>query len=274
MSSHGNLGFPAPLLGMDPVRLRVLYDDGEILALSKPVEILVQKDPWYPRLPVLIEAIRYQAARRKPEFRKAGIGENGLWPVYDLDPECHGPVLFARSRQVAEDLRNELGSMGFSFHFELLTPSADGPPEVACDLPLARHVRAKQMVVSHTTGKTASTVFQRSALVGALCLASATTAFPRRHQVLLHGMESGFPVLGDRIYARSPLPLLSRLKRDYRSRSDREERPLYPGPALFLREVRVGSRIHVTSPNPPRWDALLKQLHRYSPPGSTGKSFT
>ena len=88
------LGFPVPLLGMQPVRLPVLFDDGELLALAKPAGVLVQSDPWYANLPELVEAIRFQAHDGKPEFQRLNIGPEGLWAVTDLDPECYGPVLF------------------------------------------------------------------------------------------------------------------------------------------------------------------------------------
>ena len=46
MEKQMQLGFPVPLLGMEPVRLPVLYDDGDLLALAKPVGDMVQNDAW------------------------------------------------------------------------------------------------------------------------------------------------------------------------------------------------------------------------------------
>lgn len=264
MKTQSHLGFPAPLLGVEPVRLPVLHDDGEMLVLAKPSGILVQQDSWYPRLPVLIEAIRYQAAEGKPEFAKMEIGPAGLWAVTDLDPECAGPVLLTRSREAGEELKNQYGSGNFTFTFEILTQSNPTTDSIDCDLPISRHGRLSRMLVSHTTGKVSKTTFTDAERVGSYTLCQAKTNYPRRHQVLLHALESGLPVLGDRTYARSSPVMLSRIKRDYQLRRDRDERPLYPSPAYYLKELKIGPDCLISMPPPLRWPGLIKQLRKYS----------
>jgi len=259
-----HLGFPAPLLGREPVRLAVLHGDGERLALAKPAGVLVQGDPWYPRLPVLVEAIRYLAASGRPEWLRLGIPQEGLWAVTDLDPGCHGPVLLARRKRVADELRNACGSGAFSFLFEFLSPATGEADSCACELPLARHTREPRMVVSHSTGKQAQTTFARVAAVGSHTLWQARTPFARRHQILLHALECGLPVLGDRLYARSPLPLLSRYKRDFHLQPGRDEQPLFPGAACYLSEVSIDGGLTIPCPSPPRWKGLLNQLRKHS----------
>lgn len=252
------------MLGTEPLRLPVLHDDGDCIALLKPPGILVQQDTWFPRLPVLVEAIRYQAAQGKPEFRNLGIGEAGLWAVHDLDPELGGPVLFARKRETAEKLRSLLGSDTFSFEFVLLVEAAPPGQSVTCELPLARHEHLPKTLVSHTTGKKSSTEFEGLGRVGRYGCCIARTSFPRRHQIFVHALESRLPILGDTAYARSRLPYLSRIKRDYRPRrDDREERPLFPGPAAFLRQIQTPHFL-IEAPEPQKWRALCRQIDKYT----------
>ncbi len=258
-----HLGFPPPLLGLEPVRLPVLHDDGERIALAKPAGVLVQSDPWYPRLPVLVEAVRHAAAGGRPEWLRLGIPQTGLWAVTDLDPGCHGPVLFARHKHEAETLRNACGSGAFCFVFEFLSAAPGAAATCTCDLPLARHSREPRMVVSHRTGKKALTHFERVGTVGGHTIWQARTAFPRRHQILVHAMECGIPVLGDHIYAGSPLPLLSRLKRDYHLPAGRTEQPLFPEAACYLRRLDTHDGVVVDCPPPPRWKGLLNQLRKH-----------
>lgn len=257
------LGFPVPLLGMQPARLPVLFDDGELLVLAKPAGVLVQEDGWYPRLPVLIEAIRHQSRQGKGEFQRLGIGEAGLWAVTDLDPEFHGPVLFARTREVAEDLRSAVGSGAFTFTFQFLTRGNPADSIINCDLPITRHRNQNRMLVSHTTGKRTQTRFEKGEPVAGCHLWTASTSFPRRHQILLHAMECGLPVLGDVRYARDPLPLLSKMKRSYQPKRDLDERPLYDGPACYLKELSIGEGRTVEAPLPPRWNGLCRQLEKH-----------
>jgi len=264
MNKPVHLGFPAPLLGREPARLQVVHDDGDLVALAKPVGVLVHADPWYPRLPVLVEAVRYQARQNRPEWIRLNIGEEGLWSVTDLDPECHGPVVFCRRKDTSERLRNAFGANAFLFNYMILSTAAPKETDLLCELPLARHTSQARMLVSHTSGKKCSTRFACMGTFGAYSLWLAQTSFPRRHQILLHAVESGIPVLGDRLYAGSPLPLLSRLKRDYRLRGDQEELPLFEGPACYLERVDLGGGALLCSPAPPRWNGLVNQLRKYS----------
>jgi 23S rRNA-/tRNA-specific pseudouridylate synthase len=266
MDKTPHLGFPVPLLGMNPVRLPVLFDDGELLALAKPVDVLVQSDAWFLRMPVLVEAIRHQSGQEKKEFQRLNIGSEGLWAITDLDPECHGPVLFSRNRDQAEALRSTLGSGGFQYAFTLLSKGHVTGDSLECSLPITRHRHQPRMLVSHTTGKKAATTFKRDESHAWFQQWTALAAFPRRHQILLHAMESGLPVLGDERYARDPLPLLSKLKRDYQPKPELGERPLFDGPAYFLHEIRLDDGRVISCPPPPRWKGLIKQLDKHNRP--------
>jgi 23S rRNA pseudouridine1911/1915/1917 synthase len=260
-----HLGFAPPLLGMQPLRLPVLFDDGELIALMKPAGILVLEDNWFPRTPVLVEAIRYEAARRKQELVDLNVGACGLWAVYDLDPECAGPVLFTRTKERAEELRNDLGSLRFTFGFEGVSRGSSFEGQLVCDLPLARHREEKRMVVSHKAGKQCSTTYYTGNLFGNFRFWSAETHLSRRHQILLHALESSLPVLGDQRYAGLAPLCLSRIKKGFRPKADRQENPLYPGPAYRLRVVRIPDGSEVYAPDDPKWEGMRRQLRRHCP---------
>lgn len=259
------LGFAPPLLGMQPLRLPVLFDNGELIALQKPAGVLVLEDNWFPRTPVLVEAIRHEAARRKQELVDRKVDTGGLWAVYDLDPECAGPVLFTRTKEVAEELRSELGSLRFTFGFEGLSRGSSFEGRMVCELPLARHREEKRMVVSHKTGKQCSTTFYTGELLGNFRFWSAETRLSRRHQILLHALESSLPVLGDQRYAGLAPLFLSRIKSGFRPKADRQENPLYPGPAYRLRVVRMPDGTEVLAPVDPKWEGMRRQLRRHCP---------
>ena len=264
MTNVTHLGFPAPLLGSEAVRLPVLFDDGERLALLKPAGVLVQSDSWYPWYPVLVEAIRYQAGQSKPEMQRLNISPGGLWAVTNLDPDCQGPVLFARQREVAEEMRNVLGSEAYRFTFAFLSKGTHPEEAFDCRLPIARHAHVRKMLVSHTSGKKAVTHFRKIGTIGSLTEWEATTPYPRHHQIPLHASEAGIPVVGDPLYAKDTPVLLSRFKRNYSSKRDNEERPLYDGPACYLKEIRLENGLAIRLEDPPRWKGLLKQLEKHA----------
>jgi len=251
MPQTTHIGFPPPLLGHQPQRLPVCYDDGEVLAIVKPIDVLVTQDNWYPNLPTLVAAIAYQAGQDKPELKSLGVDREGLWAVTDLDPEVAGPVVFCRSREKADALRNDLGSHQFRFTYLLVTDKQPADASLFCDLPLARHVRQKRMLVSHTSGKRCETHFHQVGTISRrFSLWQAETSYNRLHQVRLHAFEVGLRVVGDMLYSQSPLPFLSRIKKDFRPSRKREERPLLDGPAAALTTIDLpdGSRIAIDPP--------------------------
>lgn len=256
------LGFPPPLLGLRPLRLPVIWDDGDLLALDKPPGLLVTADKMHPRLPVLTEAIRHEAARGKPECVRAGIGPEGLLAIFAFDPEITGPALFARTAAAAEHWRNAYGSSLLCLHFHLLTERAPDRPEVHCELPIARHATQPRMLVSHTTGKQAATTFTRIERIGAHQLWEARTNYLRPHQVRLHARECGFEIPGEYLYGRTPPLLLSRIKRGYRPSRTREEQPLHTEPLLHLARIALPDGRVIDAAPPRTFTAVLNQLRR------------
>ena len=65
----------------------------------------------------------------------------------------------------------------------------------------------------------------------------------RTHQIRIHLKHAGFPIVGDELYSGKQL-WLSRLKRDFRLKPGREERPLISRVALHAEEL---SLVHPTT---------------------------
>lgn len=266
MSAHSkHIGFPPPLLGMEPARLPVIADDGDLLALAKPPQVLVLPDNWYPRIPVLVESIRYQAEQGKRELQRLGVPESGLHAVFAMDPDVTGVVVLTRRAETGEALRNDLGSSLCRFRFHLVAEQAPDTEETFCELPLARHYSQPRMVVSNRTGKKSWTRFRRLDRIGRFTLWEAETDLPRPHQVCIHAAECGIRVLGDPLYAASEPLYLSMIKRGYRaSKRDEEETPIHPFAAVHLLEWQHRDEAAITCEPPKTFVALLRQLRRHA----------
>lgn len=260
------LGFPPPLLGAEPVRLPILWDNGTTLALYKPPGILVLEDNWYPTVPVLAAAIGYQAKQQKPEFQRLNIPEDGLVAIYSLDPEVSGVVLFTRGMESAQKLKNDLGAGKCTFRYHLVAEEAPHEEVLDCDLPLARHFTEKRMVVSNRTGKAAETRFNLLERIGGrYTLWQAEVNFPRRHQVALHAFERGIKVLGDTTYSNSHPLYLSRIKRHYvLGRKQEEEKPIHNSVSIHLAECELADGTRISSAPGKSFVGQLKQLRRYA----------
>ncbi|MDP0501911.1 MAG: hypothetical protein Q7P63_17600 [Verrucomicrobiota bacterium JB022] len=264
--AQGYIGFPEGSLGERSVRLPIWHDAPGFFVLAKPGGILVQPDPWFQRVPSLSEAIASQLVLGKPELQRLGIEEDGLRPTYILPPSAEGAVVWSKTHAKAEELRNSYGSEQWTLRFELLAVSEPRESSIFCDLPVARHWQHAQAIVSHTSGKKTETRFDRVAKVGRYSLWIAETRFYRLDHICLHAYERGLRVLGDERYARSLVPMLSDLKRDYRP-GRREELPLWHGPAMRLKELEGPKELGIPRlelPASKAWQRLLQTLGRYS----------
>jgi len=90
----------------------------------------------------------------------------------------------------------------------------------------------------------------------------------RTHQIRVHLQHRGFPILGDELYGGPPL-LLSKLKKDYRLKRGKTERPLIDRVALHAHELRVthpvtGDEVVITSALPHDMEVALKMLRKHA----------
>ncbi|MCC5807040.1 MAG: hypothetical protein JJU00_11995 [Opitutales bacterium] len=265
------IGFPVPLLGERPVRLPVLWHSPEASALviDKPGGVAVLPDNWYGRAPVLTYALNHQVEAGKPELRRMGLARE-LLAVHSLDPELSGPVLFTYDPEHLDLLRNALGSGFWRFTFRFVATGGGNAEHLQCSLPLARHRGEPRVVVSHTTGKAAATVFRRVATIGGRYAEwEAETAYPRLHQLFVHARETGLSVCGDSRYGSSAVPSVADLKRNYRpSRRFEEAPPVYPGPFARLAALRFGETeetVRTIEALPPgKWASGLRLLREHA----------
>lgn len=264
------IGFPPPFLGERPVRVPVVWNHPLGFALDKPAGVQVLPDNWYPKVPVLTEAINYQVSQGKGELRRLGLGEEEARAIFQTEPEMAGIALYAKNAEIGAFWSNACGSDQFEFTVHFLSARApQGAETLECDLPMARHGgREQRMLVSHRTGKKTETTFQFLGRRGRYSLWEARTPFLRVNQVQLHAFEVGLAVVGDREYAGESPFYLSMVKRDFRLKRDQTEAPLYDGPIMFLAGVKMpmpdGDAVTLQVPPPKRFTAVIRNLERYS----------
>lgn len=196
-----SIGFPPPLLGDRPLRVRVLASAPGVIALLKPAGVAWDDHPWNPGAPHLIGALREQLAAGKPEMLALAIEKPAS--VHYIEPEVGGVALIAdRATESLERWRNAFGSGYLKFTYKFLALTADAPAEGGeCPLPVAAHRDEPRALVSHTTGKKSLTTFRVAEKLGRWTVWEATTSLPRPHQVRLHAAEAGLRIIGEKLYS-------------------------------------------------------------------------
>lgn len=255
MTPPSHLSFPPGILREhDAVRLTVLDLGNGVVSLEKPAGVEAVE-----------EALRRQIAENKPSACALGIARPQL--VFSPETEISGlQILADKATSSLELWKNALGSAQFRFRYRLLArPTCTPESEFACSLPVAQHFKEARALVSHTTGKKSETLFRRLEKLGAYEYWEAETAFPRFHQIRLHAMECGLPIIGDALYGDVPLIRISELRPKKRLNKG-EDKPLYAEIALHLASVSIAdgtpglSARTINAPLPNGFETLLKKL--------------
>lgn len=252
------IGFPPPLLGADPLRMAVLAETADWVALDKPAGIAVREYPWDGAVPNMDAALNVQLQAGKPELVKRGASLFGS--VYYMDPAMSGVALFAKSRESLARLRNCFGSAECEFVFTFITA---GRPEgelveFEAAAPLLAHRTKPKMIPSTAKGKKTHTQFRlRAQGPGGWALWEARTHFFRPHQVRAHAAVSGIPVLGDALYEGAELPSLRELKS--KGRGAGLNAPAISQMALHLSQCRVAAEAPVGSDLPKSLQLFVKR---------------
>ena len=174
---------------------RLLYRDGLMLILDKPAGLAVHKGPNASKgasIEDYFDALRF-GLPRMPAL------------AHRLDKETSGCLVLGRHRKALADLnllfRN--GKVGKTYWAVVEGgPQAD---EGRIDMPLGRLDDTRGWWMKHDPAglpsQTAWTVMGRANGLTWLALEPLTG---RTHQLRVHCMESGFPILGDNIYGSAP----------------------------------------------------------------------
>jgi 23S rRNA-/tRNA-specific pseudouridylate synthase len=258
------ISFPEGYLGERPVKFPLLVDDPGYFAVNKPAGLACFRHDWNQGKPDISMALRRELLNEKPQLKKLGI--EGLFRAYRLDAELSGVLLYAKTPEWEELLKNAAGSSQLLFRFHLLARSDNQTETVDCDLPIAYHANGKRMIISHRAGKQCHTRFRFLRPYGTYELWEAETSDLRPHQIRVHAAELGLKIVGEDLYSRGDRVYLSRFKRDYRP-SGQEESPIYEGLCVHLISVDLkipGKEISpVQAPLPKGFQTLLKALDRH-----------
>ena len=233
------VGFPSPILGEKPLRLPVLAETKDWIALDKPVGFGTRAHPW-DNVPNIDEALNIQLDAGKPELIARGATLFGS--IYYLDPAASGISIFAKNREALANLRNRFGSGECSFRFIFISASQSiaKEPYLESSAPLLPHNMKPKMIPSTAKGKKALTKFHRIAESSkGWVLWEARVTFFRPHQVRTHAAVLGIPILGDALYNGPEAP--SQRELNPKKQRPALNLPSYQGLALHLTEMQLNT---------------------------------
>ncbi|MBW8865655.1 MAG: RNA pseudouridine synthase [Verrucomicrobia bacterium] len=251
----------------------VLFEDEHLLALDKPAGLMVPPDPDNVERPSLMKLLHEGIAAGKPWAQQRNL--TYLNHAHRLDTEASGVLLLAKNKTVFMALADQFSAeKPLKRHIALVWGSPlDKNFEV--DAKLSQHpLKPGQMCVDARTGKKSRTKFEVLEQFADWSLLNCSPFTDRNHQVRIHLKHAGFPVVADELYGGKKL-WLSRLKRDYRLKPGRDERPLVNRAALHAEELSLthpvtNETVTIKSERPKDLRVALKYLRLYATGASRG----
>lgn len=243
-------------LGPDPsqlpaqaedIPLQIVHEDEDILVIDKPVGLVVHPGSgnWQG---TLLNALLHHAPRL------AAIPRAGI--VHRLDKETSGLLVVAKTLEAQTDLVRQLQARTVERRYLALVHGVVAGQGVV-DAPLGRHPRLRTrmaVVPLERHGKEARTRYQLRESFQEATLLECQLESGRTHQIRVHMMTLGHPLVGDPVYQqgrRSALPLLQTFPRQ----------ALHAW-RLALRHPRTQAEMVWESPLPDDFSDLLQALRK------------
>ncbi len=143
---------------------------------------------------------RAPAHRDSAESRiTAQLGQ--VYPVHRLDLDTSGVLVFATRRKAERELFRQFRERLIQKTYLALVHGRMDPAQGTIDLPLRRLDDAPRSVVCHTSGRPARTRYQVRYQTAAATCVELHPETGRSHQLRIHLLALGHPILGDRFYA-------------------------------------------------------------------------
>ena len=227
------------------IPLDVIYEDGDVIVVNKPVGLVVHPAPGHPD-GTLVNALLYHC-------KNSLSGINGeLRPgiVHRIDRDTSGLIIAAKNDRAHLALAAQLQDHSLARTYEAV--ALGGLPEErgTVNAPIGRHpVDRKKMAIDRRNGREAVTHWSVLARYPGYTHVECRLETGRTHQIRVHMASIGPPLLGDTVYgAKKPVPGLA-------------------GQCLHARRLRFvhpasGETVELECPLPDWFQEILRKIDR------------
>jgi len=184
--------------GHAPLELPVIYEDGDVIVISKPSGALTHSKGALNQEATVASSLRDKVSLELTGNR-AGI-------VHRLDRGTSGVMIVAKTSNALAYLQKQFASRKTDKTYMAVVEGVPEPAEALIDAPIARNPRKPQAFQVDSLGKPAQTryrlkkAFKKDEREYAVLELEPVTG--RTHQIRVHLKHIGHPVVGDPAYGR------------------------------------------------------------------------
>ena len=245
---------PAPsVLTPEAIPLEIVYQDADLLVLNKPAGLVVHPAPGH-ATGTLVHALLHAVGDL------SGIG-GVLRPgiVHRLDKDTSGLMLVAKHDAAHRRLAADLQARHVRRAYLALAWGHLPADTLSVDAPIGRDpAERKRMAVVQAGGRSARTHLRRLERFPAAELLRAELETGRTHQIRVHLLHLGHPVVGDALYAAGRERGFSGAARGWALRlAQRATRQFLHAAELRFRHPRTREPLEFAAPLPADLAAVL-----------------
>jgi 23S rRNA pseudouridine1911/1915/1917 synthase len=188
--------------------ISILYEDRSVIAVDKPRGWMLVPHSWQKTDWNLQAAITSSIAAR--DFWARSRNLKILRHIHRLDADTTGILLFGKSPGAVETFSDLFEGRKMEKTYLAIVGSVPKQSEWTCHLKVSPDPRQPgRMMVDVRNGKESETRFKVLETRGKFSLVEAKPVTGRTHQIRIHLLESGLPIIGDELYGRreGKLPL-------------------------------------------------------------------
>ncbi|MEW5931691.1 MAG: RluA family pseudouridine synthase [Gemmatimonadota bacterium] len=230
----------------EEIPLDIVFQDADLVVLDKPAGLVVHPAPGNPT-GTLVNALLHSVRDL------SGIGGE-LRPgiVHRLDKDTSGLMIVAKNDEAHRRLSDDLKARRIRRAYLAAAWGHLPADALTVDAPIARHPTERKRMAVVQGGRHAVTHFRRLERWKAADLVRAELETGRTHQIRVHLLHAGHPVVGDRTYAEGRERGFGGAERPWaQALARRVPRQFLHAAELRFAHPRTGEEMRFEAPLPP-----------------------
>ena len=241
--------------------IKIIYEDHDLMVLDKPSGIPVVPDHWDPEKINLFDLLNSRI-QKNPSYQNEKI-----WVVHRIDQDTSGLVVFAKNKEGHRFLNNDFSTGKVRKTYLAIVQGCPVEKEGCIDSALSSPKKGR--VVVDPGGKKSLTEYRVIEKFSRFSVLEVCPLTGRTHQIRVHLLSIGHPLIVDPIYTQHRALLITDLKKYARIQT--EERPALIS-RLTLHAMKLnlhhpvsGSALEFIAELPKDMRGVIKALRKWNP---------